>query len=166
MEKAKTILIILILTLVAGVLFLALRSYGLTLQLNNNIALNKEIKVFFQNAEVKCTATEQEPEKLTRCLQSLNKKLKGIDVAEAVFSPVDKNGNPGYFIVKNNAIKPLNSTDFTLLKNLELVSTGCDNLNGTMGKDYTCKLTFDTPCERGDVLEVQYQGLRAIVKTC
>lgn len=165
MDQGKTMLIILIIVIAFFSIFLGFRNYVLTNQMQSATTLNAEVITLFKNVEVRCKATDQEPEKLTKCLQDLNKKYAGAVVEESGFQNVDKNGNPGFIVVKNSAIKPLNSSDFTLLKNLKTESNGCE-INGTLAKGYTCKLTFFTPCEKGAVLEVLYQGSRAWLKNC
>ena len=76
-----------------------------------------------------------------------------------------KRNDTGFLVLENKGRTTLESVQFALYKNHEVTDEGCV-IEGSIDPGYLCRLEFNTPCEKGDVLEAMYAGKRAFLKTC
>jgi hypothetical protein len=164
MDKTRSASLIFVILLFLTLIFLLFKISILNQEKTSAMKLNDEVIRFFQQNDVPCAATNEEPQTLQRCLATVNANFAKGMLKETGFRNADTK-NPGYIIMQNTGIKPLNSTDFMLLKNNNPIYAGCP-VNGTLEKQETCKLTFTEPCNPGDFLEVTYEGKRAHIKNC
>lgn len=127
--------------------------------------LSTSLQTYFRAIDYTCRATQGSIEETQSCLTSLISERTGLDTLEREeFENADEDQS-GYIVVKNEGRQSLNASLFTLLQNKEAVDDAC-NINGTIDQGYTCRLDFNTECEAGGVLEVQYNGTRALLKNC
>lgn len=122
---------------------------------------------YFKKIGKKCDARANDFPKMTLCLQDLKQQLGVIgDLKEQSFMDFSaKRNDTGFLVLENKGRTTLNSSAFTLYKNHETTDEGCI-IEGSIDPGYLCRLEFNTPCEKGDVLEVMYGEKRAFLKTC
>ncbi|MEK6964479.1 MAG: hypothetical protein AABX70_08735 [Nanoarchaeota archaeon] len=134
---------------------------------NDAKVLGQSALDYFKKVDKKCSARSNEFTKISTCLQDLKQQLGVIgDLKEQSFMDYSARRNEtGFLVLENKGRTPLNSSGFNLYKNHEMVDQGCI-IEGSIDPGYLCRLEFDTPCEKGDVLEVMYTEKRAFLKTC
>ena len=166
MKKTTLILtVILIISIITNIVLVYQRNV-FSEQKDKAILINAYLLQYLKNIDYRCTAKNYEFDKILDCLNNLNKKFETLPVEYAGYSDFDSRTNTsGYLIIKNIANKDLKSKDFILYKNHKVEDTGCV-IPGTIANKETCKLFFNSRCERGDVLEIKYQGERAHIHTC
>lgn len=166
MVSVKAILAFFLVISIFANIFLLFQNMTLTSEKDNTIILGREVKSLLTNSRISCRATENEPYNLAQCVRNMREIYERKPFEETGYRNYDtRNQENGYIILKILAPGSWNSEKFTLLKNRELADTGCV-ITGNLTKDETCKLFFDSDCERGDILEVQYNEKRIHLKNC
>ncbi len=163
---SKILIGVLLLSLLGNMyLFSQVQAQSSTTQTATELATS--LQAYFQAADHRCNANPNNLGEMTTCLNELISQRTGLATIEKdEFEDVDeREGDAGYLIVKNTGEESLNSSAFTLLKNKNEADTNCQ-INGSIDSGYTCRLDFTSPCEPGDVLEVQYQQKQAYLETC
>ncbi|RME53863.1 hypothetical protein D6783_00635 [Candidatus Woesearchaeota archaeon] len=171
MEKTTFVLSIalLISILLAGIFFIQVLT--LKTQLQEATALARAAKDLVNYERKTCRNPPEDLNAIRLCILA---KLKALETKEEhTFTKEDvtfHNANPnkeetGYLILAYEGDSALNSSEFKLFKNKVLVDSGC-LIEGTITKGYTCRLDFNTTCQRGDVLEVKYGKEQAYLHTC
>jgi hypothetical protein len=130
-------------------------------------ALSQTLTSYFDNIGYQCSVRPSNIDGVSKCVTGLVKDQTGLDtIEEEDFDDVNqRDDEAGYLVVKNTGSQSFNSSAFTLLKNKEIADTKCQ-IDGTIDSGYTCRLDFGSPCDPGDVLEVQYDNESAYLKTC
>ena len=132
---------------------------------NEAQALGQAAMEYMKKADKKCPARAKDFDGMVVCLQDMKQELGMIgELKEQSFS-VPKKNETGFLVLENKGRMKLNSSAFALYKNHELKDEGCV-IEGAIDPGYLCRMEFDSPCEKGDVLEVMYSEKRAYLKTC
>ncbi|MFH1071930.1 MAG: hypothetical protein V1743_00710 [Nanoarchaeota archaeon] len=158
MEKRKTILVIILIISILLNIYLFTKANMLSYEKGKSQQINEQVLALFKSISQPCSSQAFEQDKILNCLTNLNKKFETPPVEEKDFKNMDRRTNEsGYLIILNKGMKSLESAGFTLWKNHVQVDAGCV-IPGNITRQETCKLFFDTYCEKGDVLDVQYAG--------
>ena len=122
---------------------------------------------YFKKVDKKCEARANEFTRIIPCMNDLREQLGVIgQLKEQSFMDYNaKRNETGFLVLENKGRTTLDSSKFSLSKNHELADQGCV-IDGSIDPGYLCRLEFVTPCDKGDVLEVTYDGKRAFLKTC
>lgn len=125
--------------------------------------LSGNTRILLRNMDIKCTSRDSDFEGINSCVI---RALRINDFNEKDYKAFNTRTNEsGYIIIENKGTKVYNGTDFEMLKNGIPIIKGC-HISSTIEPKYTCRFSIEEECERGDVLEINYQGTRVHIKTC
>lgn len=172
MERSTFILSITLLFLFFLVGLLFTQNMAMQARLGMAEELSSEAKSLVKLQGYKgCVGPISDFEKIRLCLLDLKQKIiekdnRQFEKGDVKFENVNIRLNQtGFIALTNNGIKDLDSEKFTLLKNRVIVYKHCV-IKGIIAPGYVCRLNFDTYCDKGDVLEVQYEEKTAYIHTC
>ena len=166
MGKTITTMSFIILALVLTLIFIGFKAATLGQQAKSYADLSSSVLGLLHSVDINCPATDKEPLQLKQCVDDLMVRSEQKSFEEFGFQQFNLRTNEsGFIAVKNKGIKTFGSGMFSLLLNRERQDSGCV-VPGNISKDVTCKLYFKKLCERGDLLEVEYEDKVVYMKNC
>lgn len=131
------------------------------------LRLSENALAYIRNQGGVCVQGPRSIDKVADCLQRLVEEVYMTpEMKEVSFSNYDPfSETPGKIIYKNTGDFSFDSSNFSLEMNNEIVDEGCLQ-PGTLTPGSSCVLNFHDICISSDILELNYNNERILLKHC